>query len=54
MRSGVPTPSITRATNECTGAISTATWGASAKPIPATREIVEERAKVFLDIFSLA
>ena len=51
IRSGLPTPSITRATNECNGAISTATCGASAMPIVAVREITEARLKVFLDIF---
>ena len=32
-RLGVPTPSITRETRECTGAISTATFGTSAKAV---------------------
>jgi hypothetical protein len=53
IRLGVPTPSITRATSEWTGAISTATFGTSAEVVPARRAAVTERGRSLLDIGTL-
>ncbi len=50
IRSGVPTPSITRATKEWTGAISTATFGTSAIAVPPIKAAVADRERSFLDI----
>jgi hypothetical protein len=50
IRSGVPTPCMTRATNECTGAISTATFGTSAIAVLIVKAATANTEPRFVDI----
>ena len=51
IRSGAPTSCMTRATNECTGAISTTTFGTSANAVLLIKAAVANTELSFLDIY---
>ena len=50
IREGVPTPFMTLATKECTGAMSTATRGVAADAVPPINAADRVRVRSFLDI----